>query len=1031
MTRFARRWPLIGLVLAVVAASTPAGAQYFGRNKVQYEKFDFRIIKADHFDHYFYPAESLATADMARAGERWFTRLSDIFRHQFDRKAIVWYADHPDFQQTNVVGGSIEEGTGGITEGMRTRVVMPHTGSYWDTHHVLGHEIVHVFQYNIAESGPGGLNRLGALPLWLVEGMAEYLSLGRNDPLTAMWLRDATLRDKLPTIKQLTTDPRFFPYRYGQALWAYVAGRYGDRAVVDVYRASLRVGWDQALIRVLGVNQDSLSKDWIASIKSHYTPLLTDRTLPKDAGDPVLRQRKGGGDYHLAPTVSPDGRYVAFFARKGLFSIDLFVADAITGKIIKKLAGPTSDSHFDAISFISSSGDWSPDASKFAFIAFAQGNHEIAILDVKSTDIERRIKLPGIGAVNNVAWSPDGRTLALSGMKGGLSDLYLLDVASGQIRQLTSDRHADIHPAWSPDGKTIAFATDRGTRTNFEQMTFSHLQLATIDVASSRLTLLAPFPNAKQINPQFAADGQSIFFVSDQDGFSDIYRMSLATGTVNRVTKVATGVSGITHTSPAFSVARSTGRLLFSVFDEQGWGVYGLDAARTVGTPATPVAVATAGILPPGDTPGRAIVSGYLNEPLGGLAGANTLDVATYKPAFSLDAIGQPSIGVSAGGPFGTGVAGGVSFLFGDQLGDQQIFSAVQANGTVQDIGGQVVYLNSKRRLNWGAGLEHIPYLTGYLGGYERNPNGFTNFDIYLERIFIDQGSLFSQYPFSTTRRLELGLSATRLGFSTQIDRLILDPFGNVVSREIVDTTSRDPIYYGQGSVALVGDNSFSAFTGPVAGQRYRFEAQPTIGTITMNTMLADYRRYLFQRPLTLAFRGLHYGRYGKDSETDQLSPLYLGEETILRGYGWNSIDPQLECGPTATNVYDCPVIARLLGSRLVTASAEVRIPLFGTSEFGLINFPYLPMEVAPFFDVGAMWTAREGAQFRFAQENDAVPSNCVPRQPCATRGFVASTGVSFRMNVLGYMILEAYVARPFQRPQKDWVWGFQLAPGW
>jgi hypothetical protein len=26
---------------------------------------------------------------------------------------------------------------------------------------------------------------------------------------------------------------------------------------------------------------------------------------------------------------------------------------------------------------------------------------------------------------------------------------------------------------------------------------------------------------------------------------------------------------------------------------------------------------------------------------------------------------------------------------------------------------------------------------------------------------------------------------------------------------------------------------------------------------------------------------------------------------------------------------------------------------------------------------------------------------------------------------------MEAYAAHPFQRPKKNWVWGFQLAPGW
>src|SRR5687768_9957585 len=211
-----------GLLAALAAPLATASAQYFGRNKVNYETFDFRVIRTPTFDVHYYPAESLATSDMARASERWYARLRPFLRHQFnERKSIIFFADQPDFQQNNVT--QIEsEGTGGVTEGARQRVVMPHTGSYFDTHHVLGHELVHVFQYDIAQNMPaggGGAMGLNALPLWLVEGMAEYLSLGRDDSNTAMWLRDAARRNDIPTIKQLTTDPRYFPYRYGQALW--------------------------------------------------------------------------------------------------------------------------------------------------------------------------------------------------------------------------------------------------------------------------------------------------------------------------------------------------------------------------------------------------------------------------------------------------------------------------------------------------------------------------------------------------------------------------------------------------------------------------------------------------------------------------------------------------------------------------------------------------------------------------------------------------------------------------------------------
>src|SRR6476620_6528032 len=587
MTRFAPRPAMLAALLGALLLGLPGsgGAQYFGRNKVQYERFDFRILRTQHFDQYFYPAESLVVHDAGRLAERWYARHSDSFRHTFDRKSLVFYADQPDFQQTNVVGDELSEGTGGVTEGLRTRVVMPFTGIYADNDHVLGHELVHVFQYSVAEAGPGGLQRLNALPLWLIEGMAEYFSLGRNNPLTAMWLRDAAEREKLPTIHQLNTDPRFFPYRYGQALWAYVGGRWGDRAVVDVYRTSLRIGFEEGIRRVLGISTDSLSKDWIAATRRAYLPVLEGRTRPNGAGEAILQTGRKTGDMNLAPTVSPDGKLVAFFARRSLFEIELFVADAQTGRVIKKLAGPTSDSHFDAISFISTAGAWSPNSDKFAFIAQSEGNHEIALLDVESGDIERRIRVPGVGSVSHIAWSPNGQTIAFSGMSGGISDLYLLDLAAGTVRQLTNDRNADLQPAWSPDGKTLAFSTDRGTTTDFTKMVFSPLQLATIDVATGQVSVFSPFAQGKHINPQYSPDGKSLFFISDQDGFSDIYRLQLASGSVTRVTRLSTGVSGITAISPALTVAPTTGRMLFSVFQDQGYAVYALDSMRTRGEP--------------------------------------------------------------------------------------------------------------------------------------------------------------------------------------------------------------------------------------------------------------------------------------------------------------------------------------------------------------------------------------------------------------------------------------------------------------
>src|SRR6185503_3212377 len=102
------------------------------------------------------------------------------------------------------------------------------------------------------------------------------------------------------------------------------------------------------------------------------------------------------------------------------------------------------------------------------------------------------------------------------------------------------------------------------------------------------------------------------------------------------------------------------------------------------------------------------------------------------------------------------------------------------------------------------------------------------------------------------------------------------------------------------------------------------------------------------------------------------------------------------------------------------------------------IDFAYLPLEVAPFFDAGIAWTSDQSPDFRFASTSDGTPANCQGQttaqgqvKPCAERIPVFSTGVSFRFNLMGYAILETYIAHPFQRPKKNWVWGFQLAPGW
>jgi len=172
-------------------ASVSLHSQYFGRNKVQYESFDFKVISTKNFDVYFYPEEEEAAIQAARLAERWYARFSRILYHELrGRQILILYSSSPHFQQTTAIPGIIGEGTGGVTEMYKRRIVLPLAPSLAESDHVIGHELVHAFQFDItsqdhnryAAAAPSALR----LPLWFVEGLAEYMSRGPVDSLTAM-----------------------------------------------------------------------------------------------------------------------------------------------------------------------------------------------------------------------------------------------------------------------------------------------------------------------------------------------------------------------------------------------------------------------------------------------------------------------------------------------------------------------------------------------------------------------------------------------------------------------------------------------------------------------------------------------------------------------------------------------------------------------------------------------------------------------------------------------------------------------------
>ena len=1004
---------LLVAVLGALAVAVPAKAQYFGRNQVQYQSFNFEILHTDHFDVYFYPEERDAAQMAGRIAERWYARESKLLDDSLrGRQVLILYASQAQFQQTNAVGGEVGEGTGGVTESAKRRIVLPFGASLAETDHVIGHELTHAFQYDITGFGP--LQQPGAtqLPLWFIEGMAEYVSLGPVDPQTAMWMRDAAVHNRMPTIKQLD-DPRWFPYRWGQALLAYIGGRWGDEVIGQILRVANRTHDVTIGIRnVLGIDPDSLSAQWHQSIRDSYAAIDAAHQPPDSVGTAILTKTSTGGTYSVGPALSPDGSKVVFLSERSRFAIDMYVADATTGHIERRLTHSALNPHMESLMFVYSAGSWRPDGHAFAFAATVSGRPALEIENMDNGSTEREIRLPDLDEIYSPSFSPDGTKIVFSGHAGGFTDLYVYDLTTNQRQQLTHDAYADLQPVFSRDGRTIAFATDR-FGTDLHQLRFGDLRLALLDVATGHITEVPGFSQGSHIDPQWSRDGRSLFFLGTPDGIPNMYRVDLASGTLYRITDVSTGASGIAAISPGISVAADTDRAVVSIFNNATNEVHRLDGDQLVGVAVTDSIVSrVAATLPPRTLrPTPSIIVTDKADPATGLPPDDSFPVTPYRSTFGLDYVSQPYLaaGVSS---FGTFVGGGISMFWSTMLGDRQLGTMFQVNGGVKDIAGEVDYLNLRRRLNWGLSASWIPYLTEQVGeGYDNQGNLIDQELLYRETIRQLQGLL--QYPFNQSERVELSAGVMNIGFDEELRTQTYDINGNLIGNTTQDTTPASAITLAQGSAALVFDNAIFGGTGPVLGQRWRIEVDPAVGSINFVGVNADARKYWMPVwPVTIAARVMHSGRYGPGGEDSRLYPLFTGYQTLIRGYDYNSFNAS-ECNGDPSSVTGCPTLDLLFGSRMLVGNLEARIPLLG-QPLGILargNAP--PIDFVAFTDGGYAWYQGQ-----------------TPTLFGGSRRGVWSYGGALRINLFGILIGEIDYVNPVDRPQKGWYFQLGFAPG-
>jgi Tol biopolymer transport system component len=965
--------------LFVLLSVAGASAQYFGRNKVEYVDFDFRILATEHFDVYYYAREERAARIAAQLAERWYARLSTLLNHQImSRQPLVLYGSQAEFAQTNVVSGLLPDSVGGVTDASRRRITMPFAPTMAETNRVLGHEIVHAFQFDIARRTGGDTSQ----PLWFIEGMAEYLSRGSLDGESSLWLRDAVLSDDLPKT-QSQAARELSPYLYGHAFWSYLGNRFGDHIVekaLKPHRKQRRLA--DRIRHATGGELDQLFKEW----RLFATETYGTRADGGERLKPWSREHM-----QLGPALSPGGTQAVFFSERDRLSIDLFLADVKTGRVIRKLATTAASAKFDSLQPLRSSGAWSADGQWFAFAAVRKGSAALMLLDMTGRGRDREIVFDRLGQVLSPTWSPDGREIAFSALAGGITDLYVTDVATGALRQITDDAFADLQPAWSHDGRTIAFATERFS-SDLQSAVFGRPRLALLDVATQAVTAFT-VAGTTAFSPQWSADDHELYFIGDPHGTMNVFRACLDESAVHQITNVDTGISGITPTSPALSLSANGETLAFTVFERgRPRMVVQSEQQATAGA-----RVLDEQAILPAITSGGAIDS-YLADARSGLPEPSSIETRSYLPKLSLEGVGQPYLS-SGGGPFGTFVRGGGALFFGDMLGERRLGAAVQIGNHLRDAAFTVRYVNQERRWNWGVIGELQPTVVRYSRWEAIDHEGQSAFlkqADYFQRMQVRTAAVLA-YPFSRGLRVEVTGGVRHSSYSRDLrSQISTIDTGKVLTKAEVKSSGGAPTTVGEVSAALVHDTTVFGPSGPILGTRYRFEVTPAAGQLSYTGVLADVRHYMMPiRPYTLAVRVMHSARYGADGSDPRLLSNFLGSSYFVRGHRTD----YRYCRPEQGRVCG----DELLGHQLSVANVEMRVPLWGIRS-RQINYGPLPADAFVFADAGMIRSS-------------------------GSRTAISSVGAGLRLNALGFP-LEFAATRALDGPKPRWQFDFGFRVG-
>jgi len=458
------------LLLIIVAIPFVSSAQVntvmFGKNRVQYKKFNWKFYQSPNFNAYFNQGGVELGKFAAQVAEEELNGLEEKIEYSLQRRAnIVIYNTYDDYKTSNIGLGMDWQSAGGLTKLVNNKIVVYFDGNHANLRKQIRQGIAKVLTDNLLfgdDLGEIASNQaLLDLPKWLTDGYVDYMaepwSTQKDDQL-----KNAILGGSYKNFYQFAF---LKPELAGPAFWWYIDEVYKKENVTYfLYLARLYKNLNSASAKICKKRFKEVLKDFMVYQEEKYTKDIKQRRNTPKGKLSVVEEigKKDFFKFQANPNPkSNDYAYVQF--KRGVYSVKL-VLNYEDPKTLLEYGVKTRLGDINPNYPILA---WDNKGSRVLVTYWRDGKINMFVYDCIAKIKRFKQTITGVDQLLDASFMLNANTLLLSATKNGHSDIFTYDIDRDKLTQMTNDVYDDLDPTFVsfPNRSGIIFASNRPSAT--------------------------------------------------------------------------------------------------------------------------------------------------------------------------------------------------------------------------------------------------------------------------------------------------------------------------------------------------------------------------------------------------------------------------------------------------------------------------------------------------------------------------------------------------------------------------------------